>query len=80
LLTVTVRLPWATAQFCSVTRWFITTEPVRELTMTLAACCAGVTSRFSRWPRKATRALESSGARTWMLRPSSALAVPGGRG
>jgi len=40
-------LPWATAQAPSVTAWFMTMEPVRELMMTLAAGAVVRTSRSS---------------------------------
>ncbi len=70
------RLPCETAQLSSVTAWFITTEPVRALRITLAAVCAGVRLMLSRAPRKATRWLLSAGARTRITRPSWAAAVP----
>src|SRR5690606_12289828 len=75
--TDTDRLPCATAQFSSCTAWFMTTEPVRLLTMTLAAICTGRISRFSRRPMKATRSSLAVGARTRTMRPSTAAAAPG---
>ena len=74
VLMITVRLPWEMAQSFSVTAWFITTEPVRALIMTRARPCAGLTCKFSIRDRKATRALPS-GARTLIMRPSSAEAI-----
>ena len=63
-LIVTDRLPCATAQAASVTAWFITTEPVRALSTTLAAGAASSSARFSMSARKATRASVDAGMRT----------------
>jgi hypothetical protein len=54
VFTTTERLPWATAQFSSVTVWFITIEPVRAFRITFAAASAGRTWTFSSFAMKAT--------------------------
>jgi hypothetical protein len=55
----------------------MTTEPVRLLTITLAAILTGVTSMLSMRPMKLTRSSTLVGARTRIWRPSAAAAVPG---
>ena len=69
VLMMTDRLPCDTALGSSMTARFITTEPVRALMMTLAIACAGLTSRLSIAPRKATRSLSPTGVFTWITRP-----------
>jgi len=60
-LMLTDRLPWAIAQGPSVTAWFNTIEPVRELITTLAAGMDAVNGISSISAMKAMRALESVG-------------------
>src|SRR4051812_35330773 len=55
------RLPCEMAHASRVTDWFITTDPVRAFMMTLALATAGLTSRPSRMPRKATRWSDEDG-------------------
>ena len=76
LLIVTERLPWATAQGSTVTSWFITTEPVRALMITLGDASARATGRFSIEARNPTRWCGSTGACTRTWRASSACATP----
>ena len=68
--------PCETAAGLTRTLLLITTVPVRELMITLAAALAGSTSRFSTVDRKATRWVTSSGARTRTDPPSMMLAAP----
>ncbi|CFN65702.1 Uncharacterised protein [Bordetella pertussis] len=75
-LMITDRLPCATAASSIMTVRFITTEPVRALMMTLAVAGARATCRFSTCDMNAGIMDGSSGPRTWITRPSSAMAVP----
>ena len=62
--------PCETAAGLTRTLLLITTVPVRELMITLAAALAGSTSRFSTVERNATRCVMSRGARTRTDPPS----------
>ena len=76
VLMVTDRLPCAMALGPSVTAWFITMEPVRALITTLAEGMEFSMLNSSISAIKLTRAFGSVGARTWIVRPSAAWAVP----
>ena len=81
--TVTERLPCATALGASATDWFITTEPVRAFTITLAGAAVSATSIDSSSARKPTRCAGSRGSGTCTTRASIATAwrpsLPGRR-
>src|SRR5512133_951888 len=69
VLMLTDKLPWAMAHSPKVTAWFITIEPVRELIPTLAEGMEDSSCNSSISAMKDTRALDSLGAVTSMVRP-----------